>query len=123
MTDKELLDKFAFELMRLGFEKNNILYVHDAYKIAEEMVMKRKQVLDKWELKKSKSDGNIEKLGLPGNAYNCLKKDGIHTIDQLQNCTSNTLRKIPNFGAKSIRETIQKLDEIGLKLKESNEPK
>ena len=84
--------------------------------------MKRKQVLDKWELKKSKSDGNIEKLGLPGNAYNCLKKEGIHTIDQLQNCTSNTLRKIPNFGAKSIRETIQKLNEIGLKLKESNEP-
>ena len=123
MTDKELLDKFAFELMRLGFEKNNILYVHDAYKIAEEMVMKRKQVLDKWELKESKSDGNIEKLGLPVKSYNCLKREEIHTIDQLQNCTSNILRRIPNLGAKSIREIIQKLDEIGLKLKENNEPK
>jgi DNA-directed RNA polymerase subunit alpha len=59
----------------------------------------------------------IEDLELSVRSYNCLKRQGIHTLDKLAECSEMDLMNIRNFGAKSIQEVKDKLREIGLSLK------
>lgn len=59
----------------------------------------------------------IEDLDLSVRSYNCLKRAGIHSVRQLVDFSENDLLNIRNFGAKSIEEVKDKLEEMGLGLK------
>ena len=61
----------------------------------------------------------IEDLDLTQRSYNCLKREGIHTIGDLINHTEQDLIDIRNFGMKSIDEVKEKLEARGLSLKAS----
>ncbi|MBM7331615.1 DNA-directed RNA polymerase subunit alpha, partial [Agrobacterium sp. S2] len=51
--------------------------------------------------------------------YNCLKREGIHTVGELVARSEADLLDIRNFGAKSITEVKEKLAELNLSLKDS----
>src|SRR5207302_1671927 len=61
----------------------------------------------------------IEELNLTVRSYNCLKREGIHTVGELVARSEQDLLDIRNFGAKSIEEVKQKLADMGLTLKDS----
>jgi len=61
----------------------------------------------------------IEVLELSVRPYNCLKRNGIHTLEQLLECTEEDLMNLRNFGQKSMEEIKQKLAERNLSLKNS----
>ncbi|NHN55156.1 DNA-directed RNA polymerase subunit alpha [Calidifontibacter sp. DB0510] len=61
----------------------------------------------------------IEDLDLTVRSYNCLKREGIHTVGELVGRSEADLLDIRNFGAKSIDEVKDKLTEMGLQLKDS----
>lgn len=62
-------------------------------------------------------DSPIEELELSVRSYNCLKKEGINTLEQLITRSEADLLNIRNFGAKSIDEIKGKLNELELSLK------
>ena len=62
-------------------------------------------------------DTPIEELDLSVRSFNCLKRQGVNTIGQLTECTEADLLNIRNFGAKSIEEVKDKLQQMGLGLK------
>jgi DNA-directed RNA polymerase subunit alpha len=62
-------------------------------------------------------DTPIEDLDLSVRSFNCLKRQGVNTIGQLTECTEADLLNIRNFGAKSIEEVKDKLQQMGLGLK------
>lgn len=61
----------------------------------------------------------VEQLDLSIRSYNCLKREGIHTVGELVARSEADLLDIRNFGAKSINEVKDKLVELGLSLKDS----
>jgi DNA-directed RNA polymerase subunit alpha len=61
----------------------------------------------------------IEALDLTVRSYNCLKREGIHTVGELITRSEADLMDIRNFGAKSIDEVKEKLAQLGLPLKDS----
>ena len=48
--------------------------------------------------------------------YNCLKRAGINTVEELCNKTSEDMMKVRNLGRKSLEEVLAKLKELGLSL-------
>lgn len=63
----------------------------------------------------------IEELDLSVRSYNCLKRAGINTVEELANKSEDDMMKVRNLGKKSLEEVIQKLDELGLGLKPNEE--
>jgi DNA-directed RNA polymerase subunit alpha len=61
----------------------------------------------------------IEEMDLTVRSYNCLKREGIHTVGELITRSEADLLDIRNFGAKSIDEVKGKLHSMGLALKDS----
>jgi DNA-directed RNA polymerase subunit alpha len=61
----------------------------------------------------------VEDLNLTVRSYNCLKREGIHTVGELLSRSEQDLLDIRNFGSKSIDEVKAKLAEMGLSLKDS----
>jgi DNA-directed RNA polymerase subunit alpha len=61
----------------------------------------------------------IEELDLTVRSYNCLKREGIHTVGELVGRSEADLLDIRNFGSKSIDEVKVKLSGLGLALKDS----
>lgn len=61
----------------------------------------------------------VEQLNLTVRSYNCLKREGIHTVGELVSRSEQDLLDIRNFGSKSIDEVKEKLAELGLSLKDS----
>jgi DNA-directed RNA polymerase subunit alpha len=61
----------------------------------------------------------VEELNLTVRSYNCLKREGIHTVGELISRSEQDLLDIRNFGAKSIDEVKAKLVEMNLSLKDS----
>jgi DNA-directed RNA polymerase subunit alpha len=61
----------------------------------------------------------IEELDLTVRSYNCLKREGIHSVGELVGRSEADLLDIRNFGAKSIDEVKAKLATMGLQLKDS----
>lgn len=58
----------------------------------------------------------IEDLDLSVRSYNCLKRAGINTVDELTQKSEEDMMKVRNLGKKSLKEVKQKLDELGLGL-------
>lgn len=63
----------------------------------------------------------IEELRFSVRSYNCLKRQEIHTVGELAECTESDLLDIRNFGQKSINEVKIKLAGLGLTLKDAPE--
>ena len=64
---------------------------------------------------------NIDELELSVRSYNCLKRAGINTVEELCNRTSEDMMKVRNLGRKSLEEVLAKLKELGLQLNPSEE--
>ena len=64
---------------------------------------------------------NIDELELSVRSYNCLKRAGINTVEELCSKTPEDMMKVRNLGRKSMDEVIAKLKELGLSLKPSEE--
>ena len=64
---------------------------------------------------------SIDDLELSVRSYNCLKRAGINTVEELTNKTSDDMMKVRNLGRKSLEEVIEKLKELGLSFRSENE--
>ena len=64
---------------------------------------------------------NIDELELSVRSYNCLKRAGINTVEELTNRTPEDMMKVRNLGRKSLEEVLAKLKELGLELSQGDE--
>ena len=64
---------------------------------------------------------NIDELELSVRSYNCLKRAGINTVEELCSKTPEDMMKVRNLGRKSLEEVLGKLKELGLQLNPSEE--
>lgn len=62
----------------------------------------------------------IEELDLSVRAYNCLKRDGVHTLQDLTAKTETEMMKIRNLGKRSLKEVLDKVKEMGLKFRDED---
>ena len=63
----------------------------------------------------------IEELDLSVRSYNCLKRAGINTVEELIQRNEEDMMKVRNLGKKSLEEVINKLGELGLSLRKDDE--
>ena len=63
----------------------------------------------------------IEELDMSVRSFNCLKRAGIDTVEDLTNKTEEDMIKVRNLGKKSLEEVIQKLQSLGLTLKKTED--
>lgn len=59
----------------------------------------------------------IEDLDLSVRSYNCLKRAGIQTVDELTQKTEDEMMRVRNLGKKSLKEVKEKLEELGMGFK------
>lgn len=79
-------------------------------------------MVEKEETKKEKVlEMTIEELDLSVRSYNCLKRAGINTVEDLISRTEEDMMKVRNLGKKSLEEVLQKLNALGLSLAPSEE--
>ena len=79
-------------------------------------------LVEKEESKKEKIlEMNIEDLDLSVRSYNCLKRAGINTVEELVQRDEDEMMKVRNLGRKSLEEVQQKLSALGLSLRASDE--
>ncbi len=64
---------------------------------------------------------SIDELELSVRSYNCLKRAGINTVEELCNKTPDEMMKVRNLGRKSLEEVLAKLKELGLQLRGGEE--
>ncbi len=82
---------------------------------AEIMVEKEEEAKDKL------LEMNIEELDLSVRSYNCLKRAGINTVEELIKKTEEDMMKVRNLGRKSLEEVQIKLAALGLSLRKADE--
>lgn len=111
-TNGSMSSKEAIGLAAKIVNEHMNLFMEQAPEEAEEAVF----VTNKEE-KDRVLDSPIENLELSVRSYNCLKRQGVDTLEQLVECSENDLLNIRNFGAKSIQEVKDKLAELNLSLK------
>ena len=112
ITAKEavsLAAKVLNEHLKLFIDMSNI--AQDAETLIERPEVKRDRVLEM----------TIEELDLSVRSFNCLKRAGIDTVEDLINRTEDDMIKVRNLGRKSLEEVIQKLSSLGLCLKKDEE--
>ena len=79
-------------------------------------------MVEKEEDKKEKVlEMTIEELDLSVRSFNCLKRAGINTVEELTQRTEEDMMKVRNLGRKSLEEVQQKLEALGLGLKPSDD--
>ena len=79
-------------------------------------------MIEKEESKKEKVlETSIEELELSVRAFNCLKRAGIATVEDLTNRSENDMMKVRNLGKKSLDEVTAKLHSLGLSFAEEDE--
>lgn len=64
---------------------------------------------------------SIEELELSVRSFNCLKRANINTVEELVNKTPDEMMKVRNLGRKSLDEVLQKLRDLNLRLRDSEE--
>ncbi|MCK9524388.1 MAG: DNA-directed RNA polymerase subunit alpha [Limnochordia bacterium] len=63
----------------------------------------------------------VEELDLSVRSYNCLKRAGINSVDELVRKSEEDMMKVRNLGKKSLQEIKEKLGDLGLSLRKSDE--
>ncbi len=83
---------------------------------------KAEVMIERAETKKERVlEMTIEELDMSVRSFNCLKRAGIDTVEDLTNRTEEDMIKVRNLGKKSLEEVIQKLHSLGLDLKKVEE--
>lgn len=78
-------------------------------------------MVEKEETQKEKMlEMTIEELDLSVRSYNCLKRAGINTVQELTNKSEPEMIKVRNLGRKSLEEVKNKLHDLGLGLREDD---
>jgi DNA-directed RNA polymerase subunit alpha len=72
-------------------------------------------------LKAKVMEMTIEELDLTVRSYNCLKRAGINTVEDLAHKTEEDMMKVRNLGRKSLQEVLDKMTDLGLSLTPSEE--
>ena len=79
-------------------------------------------IVEKEENQKEKVlEMTIEELDLSVRSYNCLKRAGINTVEDLTNKSEEDMMKVRNLGRKSLEEVMNKLTGLGLELKKEED--
>ena len=94
---------------------NLFVDLSDEAKKAEIMVEREETIKEKV------LEMTIEELDMSVRSFNCLKRAGIDTVEDLTNRTEEDMIKVRNLGKKSLAEVIQKLHSLGLDLKKEEE--
>ena len=94
---------------------NSFIDLSENAKTAEVMVEKEDNEKEKV------LEMNIDELELSVRSYNCLKRAGINTVEELTNKTAEDMMKVRNLGRKSLEEVLTKLKELGLSLRQSED--
>ena len=63
----------------------------------------------------------IEELDLSVRSFNCLKRAGINTVEDLISKTEEDMMRVRNLGRKSLEEVVEKLESLGYKLRKEDE--
>src|SRR5690606_17682204 len=115
-TDGSIGPKEAISLgAKILTEHLNIFVgMTDEAKHAEIMVEKEEDQKEKL------LEMTIEELDLSVRSYNCLKRAGINTVQELANKTEEDMMKVRNLGRKSLEEVKAKLDDLGLGLRKDD---
>ena len=113
LTNGTITAKEAVSLGAKILNEHLNLFVNltDDAKKAEIMVERQETIKEKV------LEMTIEDLDLSVRSFNCLKRAGIDTVDDLTKKTESEMIKVRNLGKKSLEEVIQKLASLGLTLK------
>ena len=117
LTNGTITAKEAISLGAKILNEHLNLFVNltDEAKKAEIMVEREETIKEKV------LEMTIEELDMSVRSFNCLKRAGIDTVEDLTNRTEEDMIKVRNLGKKSLEEVIQKLHSLGLDLKKVEE--
>ena len=117
LTNGTITAKEAISLGAKILNEHLNLFVNltDEAKKAEIMVEREETIKEKV------LEMTIEELDMSVRSFNCLKRAGIDTVEDLTNRTEEDMIKVRNLGKKSLEEVIQKLHSLGLDLKREEE--
>ena len=117
LTNGVILAKEAISLAAKILNEHLNLFVDlsDEAKNAEIMVEREETIKEKV------LEMTIEELDMSVRSFNCLKRAGIDTVEDLTNRTEEDMIKVRNLGKKSLEEVILKLHSLGLELKKEEE--
>jgi galactose-1-phosphate uridylyltransferase len=113
--EKGILKENSLAAKVLSEHLNLFIDLSENAKTAEVMVEKEDDEKEKV------LEMSIDELELSVRSYNCLKRAGINTVEELTNKTSEDMMKVRNLGRKSLEEVLAKLKELGLQLNPSDE--
>ena len=116
-TDGTLVPDEAVSLAAkvLSEHLNLFIDLSESAKVAEVMVEKEDGESEKI------LEMSIDELELSVRSYNCLKRAGINTVQELINKTPEDMMKVRNLGRKSLEEVQAKIKELGLEFSNSEE--
>ena len=116
-TDGTLVPDEAVSLAAKVLSEHLSLFIDlsESAKIAEVMVEKEDGESEKI------LEMSIDELELSVRSYNCLKRAGINTVQELINKTPEDMMKVRNLGRKSLEEVQAKIKELGLEFSTSEE--
>ncbi len=125
-----------FDKLTLSIDTNGIINAKEAVSLAAKILnehlnlfvelsetAKNEEIMvDRPETQKEKVlEMTIEELDMSVRSFNCLKRAGIDTVEDLTNRTEEDMIKVRNLGKKSLEEVIQKLQSLGLSLKKTED--
>jgi DNA-directed RNA polymerase subunit alpha len=120
-------DRLVLEVETNGAVSPSEAVMHAARRLGELMSLFRELVEGPAPIEEAQAeaapayaDEPIEKLDLTVRSLNCLKREGVHTIGDLLNYSLEDLMDIRNFGEKSVIEVKDKIEAMGLNLKEKD---
>ena len=117
LTDGTISAKEAISLAAKILNEHLSLFIDlsDDAKKAEIMVDRQETIKEKV------LEMTIEELDMSVRSFNCLKRAGIDTVEDLVNKTEDDMIKVRNLGKKSLEEVIAKLHSLGLSLKKDED--
>ena len=116
-TDGTILAQDSISLASKILSEHLELFVNLSEKEYQQSIMKDKKEDTKEQVLKM----NLEDMDLSVRSYNCLKRAGINTVEDLIQFTMEDMAKVRNLGRKSLEEVINKLKGLGYELKSSLE--
>jgi len=117
VTDGTLNPVEAVSLAAKILSEHLSLFVNLDQKVSSTEIMVEKEE----ESKDKILEMTIEELDLSVRSYNCLKRAGINTVEELTRKTEDDMMKVRNLGRKSLEEVQQKLEALGLALRKSED--
>ncbi|NLY89864.1 MAG: DNA-directed RNA polymerase subunit alpha [Firmicutes bacterium] len=116
-TDGSIDPVEALSLSAKILSAHLVLFINLSDKVNDTEIMVEKEE----EAKDKLLEMNIEELDLSVRSYNCLKRAGINTVEELIKKTEEDMMKVRNLGRKSLEEVQSKLAALGLSLRKADE--